>query len=186
MSFRWAGIRYPTPFVFKWCSRLVAVDRRGQKVRQNDFDQKGGAHFEFEDGTIVYASQNAVNFYSKEIRAELFKHVTFTSTSKYFVERMERKHKKERKRRFEKRKAELIEMARSAGINIRTKCMVLTLNRVPNEIHAAVKYAAGVRNISMAQWLFEAVKAKLDLELFDPDSPVKMVIKEVSEKGKSK
>lgn len=173
MSLCWPGIFYPTDFVFKWCSRLVATDRRGQLCRQNDFDQRGYANFEFEDGLIVYASQNSVLFYDDEIKKEL----------RSGIRKKPKPGKRELKKIRAKKSIQIIEKAKEKGINIRTKDVILSLNRVPPEFHAAVKYAAGVRNVSMTQWLYEAIKTKLDLELFDPDSPVKEVLKEASLKA---
>lgn len=172
MSFRWRGIRYPTPFVFKWSSRRTNVERRGQKVSQLDFDQMGGANFEFEDGFRVYESQNAVTFYSKEIRDSLINGHVPTPHTKKIIANIKKYNLKRKKKR-------LLEKLREAGIKVEAKRKELRIPGVEVEFHAAIKYAARQRGISMSQWVYEAIKERLDKELFTPDTPEKMLLKEI-------
>ena len=184
MSFRWTGIKYPTPFVFRWCSKRTNTERRGQPVRQLDFDQKGGANFEFKDGFRVYESQNAVQFLTPEIRMELIgskrknkfrfspsQEENMPPASLYVPESA--KLRKARKRK------ELIKMAEAAGIKVKKTAPYFRTGNLPHEVHAAVKYAASLRGVQVTQWLYEAIREKLNVELLTPDSKENMAVKAI-------
>jgi len=180
MSLRWKGIKYPTPFCFKWASRRTNIERRGHVCRQNDFDQDGGATFEFEDGFRVYESQNAVKFLSDEIRRSLIgkDHIPWAKRcpkadgsprefKNYFTE--ERKKKKSK---------EIIRKAKEAGVKL-VADKRLSTGVIPSEIHAALKYAAAMQGIRPCKWIEAAIREKLEKELLDPLSKNSMAMKDI-------
>jgi len=166
-------IKYPTGFIWKWCSLRYLVERRGHKVREISYDQLGNALFEFEDGVQVMCSQNSVRWLDKETREQVLgkRHKTWSEIRKKpFVS----KFKREKKAAVRER---LIAAAEEAGVKVQTKQQILSIGKVPAEIKESIRYASGLRGLSMAEWVMQAIMDKLDKELVQPFNEANMVQK---------
>ena len=172
-----ANLRYPTPFVFKWSSRVTLLERRGQPVRQINFDQNGMALFEFEDGIQVLSSQNSVKWLDEETRQKYI-----------FKDKKAKKRFKtpEKIARMKREKEAYMNQAEETGADIIVRAHQLSAGRVPPEVFAAVQYSAGLKKMTGTAWVYEAVMEKIERELFTPDTPDKMAMKHHKPAGLAK
>ena len=164
MSIRWKGIRYPTDFIFKWCSWIYAVERRGQRCRQNTFRLDGTATFEFEDGFIVKgASQNSIKFWDEETRQRVLKRHLEIKARMYPY-----KHGDKYRKFFDNQKKQAMrtEIEKETGLKIPKKLKKqLAISSCPNEVYAAAKYLADAMGQSVSEWVVEAIIQRVERDI---------------------